>query len=94
MCVLTTLSALATPRPFPQTALRGTLAAAAYPQILINGQIQTLSPGAKIMSRQNTIIMPTSLMNNVYIVNYTVDKQGYIDKIWILTDEELAQNPQ
>ncbi len=94
MLMLTALTAFAAPRTFPSTALRGTLSAAVHPQIKIDGQIKTLSPGAKIMSKQNTIIMSTSLMDNTYTVNYTVDRQGFVDKIWILTDEELAQSQQ
>jgi len=63
-----------------------------YPQITINGQTQTLAPGAKIMSQQNTIMMPSTLMNNVYIVNYTLDNQGLVNMVWVLTKEELAQS--
>jgi hypothetical protein len=96
ICLLLTMtmhSALAASRPFPANVKRGTMSGSIYPQVLIDGHIQRLSPGAKIMSKQNTIIMPSSLMNNVFKVNYTVDNQGYIDKAWILRDEELAQKP-
>ena len=92
MLMLTAVTAFAAPRTFPSTALRGTLSAAVHPQIKIDGQIKTLSPGARILSKQNTIIMSTSLMDNSYTVNYTVDRQGYVDKVWILTDEELAKS--
>jgi hypothetical protein len=92
LLMLTALTAFAVPRTFPSTALRGTLSAAVHPQIKIDGQIKTLSPGARILSKQNTIIMSTSLMDNSYTVNYTVDRQGFVDKIWILTDEELAKS--
>ena len=64
MLMLTAVTAFAAPRTFPSTALRGTLSAAVHPQIKIDGQIKTLSPGAKILSKQNTIIMSTSLMDN------------------------------
>jgi hypothetical protein len=33
-------------------------------------------------------------MSNVFTVNYTIDNLGYVDKVWILTEEELAQSPQ
>lgn len=91
MLALTTLTALATPRTFPANVKRGVLSSSTYPQIVIDGLIQRLSPGAKIMGTQNTIVMPSTLINNVYTVNYTVDNQGFIDKVWILTNEELAQ---
>ena len=92
LVALTTLSALATPRNFPVTAKRGVLSAGVFPQVVIDGQAQTLAPGAKILGEQNTIIMPSNLMNKAFAVNYTVDRQGFIDRVWILTSEELAQS--
>jgi hypothetical protein len=98
ICVLLSLGALsafATPRVFPPEAQRGTMQPGAdYSQLVINGQVQLLAPGAQIKSRQNTIVMETSLMNKVYIVNYTIDKQGMVDRVWILTEEEIALTPQ
>lgn len=91
LLTLTTLAVLAAPRTFPANAKRGALSAGVYPQVTIDGQVQRLSPGAKILSKQNLIVMLPTLMNNVYTVNYTVDQLGLIDKVWILTDEELAQ---
>lgn len=88
---LTMFSALAGPRPFPHNAKRGTMSVGNYPQVFINAETRQLSPGAKIFSRENTIVMYSTLVNNVYVVNYTVDSQGFIDKIWILRDEELDQ---
>jgi hypothetical protein len=94
LLTLTMLSALAVSRSFPLNVKRGTISGSIYPQILIDGQIQRLSPGAKIKSKQNMIVMPSSLMSNVFTVNYTIDNLGYVDKVWILTEEELAQSPQ
>jgi hypothetical protein len=83
-------SAWATPRNFPANAQRGVLTATVYPQILIDGQTRVLSPGAKIFGQQNTIVMHSTLVNSAVIVNYTIDNQGYVDRVWILTNEELA----
>ena len=91
---LTVFPALATPRSFPPDVKRATMRSSIFPQVLIDGNIRRLSPGAKIIGKQNTIIMHASLMNNVFIVNYTVDAQGYINRVWILTDEEQAQSIQ
>jgi hypothetical protein len=88
---ISAFSALATPRNFPPGTLFGSMSAGAdYSQIVINGVVQQLAPGVKIKDRKNRIIMASSLMNNVYLVNYTIDNLGMIDKVWILTDEELA----
>jgi len=70
--------------------MRGVLTATTYPQVTVNGQTLTLAPGAKIFSQQNTIVMHSTLTNGNYIVNYTIDRLGMIDKIWILTPEEQA----
>ena len=91
LLAIVTVSALATPRNFPATAKRGLLTATSFPQVSIDGQTQTLAPGAKIIGPQNTIVMHSTLTNGSYVVNYTVDRLGMIDKIWILTAEEQAQ---
>ena len=44
------------------------------------------------MSRQNTIVMHSTLVDGAHVVNYTIDRLGMIDKIWILTEEERAQS--
>lgn len=84
------LPAWAAPRTFPATAQCGTMVATVYPQVQIDGKTMLLSPGAKIFSRQNTIVMHSTLLNNALVVKYTIDAQGYIKEVWILTDEELA----
>ena len=95
MTVLVLLAALcsvawAAPRNFPPNALRGVFTATVYPQVMINGQTMQLSPGAKIYNQQNMIMMHTNLVNSSVIVNYTIDGMGFVDRVWILTDEEIA----
>ena len=85
-----TIAALATPRPFPQNAKSGTFSVSLYPTVLINGESIRMAPGAQIIGKKNTIVMPTALMNTQYYVRYTINSQGAVSKIWILTDEELA----
>ncbi len=87
-------SAWATPRPFPANAMRGVLTATTYPQVVINGQTMVLAPGAKIYSEKNMIVMHTTLVNREAIVNFTVDAQGYVNRVWILTYEELNATQQ
>ena len=83
-------SAWAAPRTFPANAQVGIIAATVYPQVTINGQTMVLAPGAKIYGKQNTIVMHSTLVNTTAVVKYTIDRMGYIDRAWILTDEELA----
>lgn len=90
---LATNAAWAAPRNFPANTQRGVLTATVFPQVTINGQVMQMAPGAKIYSQQNTILMHTNLLGSTVIVNYTLDPMGYVSRIWILTQEELALPP-
>lgn len=78
-------------RPFPPQAKRGTMSPAAYPQIVIEGKLRRLSPGARIWNRENRIQLPGTLTGGGMKVNYTEDAQGAIDRVWILTSDEASQ---
>jgi hypothetical protein len=86
------LPAQALERLFPPTAKRGTLSTVAYPSITMNGQARQLSPGAWIRNANNTVDMPASLRGHEFVVNYTENPLGQIDRVWILTPTE-AQAP-
>ena len=88
---LATLSAHAFERPFPPKTKRGVMTPAIYPAVIINDKTRTLSAGARIWNQDNTIEMPASLRGSRFIVHYTEDPGGDIDRIWILTTDEIAQ---
>ncbi len=95
LCLLlaaSTLPAFALDRPFPQIAKRGTLSMTDYPTVTVDGQVRKMSPGAWIKNENNTIDMPFSLRGREFIVNYTENNEGDIDRVWILSNEE-AQKP-
>ena len=94
-CVLVavTVSAHAFERPFPKNAKRGVLEPAPYPTVVINDKTRNLSAGARIWNQKNLIQMPASLRGDKFVVNYTEDTQGRIDRIWILTEDEAKQPP-
>lgn len=81
----------ASDRPFPQNAKRGKMTPAPYPEIMIEGQLRHLSPGARIWNDRNLIEMPASVRGSDLTVNYTEDGQGNIDRVWVLTTEEAAE---
>ncbi|HJV79784.1 hypothetical protein [Noviherbaspirillum sp.] len=85
------LPALAFDRPFPTNTKRGTMSPAPYPQIEIEGKARRLSPGARIWNEDNLIQMPASLRGSNFVVNYTENDQGEIDRVWILTADEARQ---
>lgn len=78
-------------RAFPPHALRGKMTPGYAPDISIDGKPRKLSPSARIFNRDNMIEMPAALRGSDIIVNYTVDGNGIIDKIWILSASEAAQ---
>jgi hypothetical protein len=87
------LPAHAFERPFPKNAKRGTMEVGAYPAVAINDKTRRLSAGARIWNTKNMIQQPASLVGQEMVVNYTEDKQGNIDRVWILTAEEAKQPP-
>jgi hypothetical protein len=76
------------PRPFPPSAKRGKISFGYAPDIAIDGKPRQLSPAARIFSDENLTVVPNMLADAVFIVNYTEDMNGNIDRVWILTPEE------
>lgn len=85
---LPALAQEAEPRPFPPKAKRGKMTLGYAPDITIDGKLRQLSPAARIVSEENTSVVPGSLSEKNIIVNYTEDMNGNIDRVWILTREE------
>ncbi len=80
-------------RPFPPTALRGTLVVGQTPEVAVDGRPARLAPGARIRSQANTVELPASLMGQALAVHYTIDFDGNVKDVWILTPEERAKRP-
>ncbi len=78
-------------RQFPKAALRGMLEVTQPPQILINGRVERLSPGARIKAQNNLIVMSGSLVGQSVLVNYVRNQQGLIQDVWILSSAEAQQ---
>jgi len=84
-------SAMAAERDFPASTLRGKLTITDYPTVTINGNTLQLSPGSRIWNAEQLTQTPNSLGSDTYLVNYTVNAQGDIDRVWILTADEASQ---
>jgi len=80
-------------RNFPQNALRGSLVIDSPPQIVLNGQPARLAPGARIRGTRNMLEMSGALVGLKLLVHYTVDPDGLVKDVWILTPEEAAKKP-
>jgi hypothetical protein len=84
-------AATAFERPFPAATKRGIMTPAPHPIVVIDGQNRQLAPGARIWNQDNLIEMPAALRGSNLPVRYTLDSQGDVDRIWILTPEEAQR---
>ncbi|PUA20408.1 hypothetical protein C7W93_11835 [Glaciimonas sp. PCH181] len=89
---LLALPALAFNRTFPSTVLRGNMTITAYPAVTIDKFNLQLSPGSRIWGPNHLTQIPVSLGSAKYLVNYTQNAQGDVDRVWILTPEEASQS--
>ena len=80
-------------RSFPQNALRGALVISSPSDALLNGHPARLATGLRIRGQNNMLAMSGSLLGLKLLVHYTVDIQGLVKDVWILTPEEAATKP-
>ena len=99
VAVLATLSGLCAPalaqmqRLFPANALRGELRIAQPPEALLNGQPARLAPGARLRGVDNMLVLSGALQGQTLVVNYTLDTQGGVLDVWLLSPLERARQP-
>jgi hypothetical protein len=80
-------------RNFPADALRGTIAMGQAPEILLNAKPARLSPGVRIRDQRNMQPRPAELIGQRFIANYTLDTQGHVRDVWVLTPAEAERKP-
>jgi hypothetical protein len=80
-------------RNFPPNALRGALVVVDPPQVMINGLAAQLAPGARIHGANNMLLMSGTLAGQKLLVHYTLDAQGALHEVWVLTSAEAARKP-
>ena len=78
-------------RNFPADSLRGKLAIEQPPLAMLNGEQARLAPGARIRGQNNMLATTGAFAGQAFVVNYTIDMQGQIKEVWVLTDEEIAR---
>lgn len=83
--------AVAQTRVFPQNTKVGVLQMGVYPLAAIDGKEVRFSPGARILSQSNAVVIPSTLTERVRI-RYRIDELGQVSLAWILTDEEIAKS--
>ncbi len=90
---LAATAAYADPREFPPHAKRGRMTPGYFPDIVIDGKTRRLAPAARIVNEDNLAELPAALRGSNIVVNYTVNADGDIDRVWLLTAEEARRKP-
>ena len=80
-------------RTIPKDAKRGELTHVTQNIVSVDGQTMRLAPGALIYAQNNLTIVPSEVPRNS-LVEYVLDRNGELFKVWILTPAEAARpNP-
>ncbi|TXC66828.1 hypothetical protein FSC37_16540 [Piscinibacter aquaticus] len=80
-------------RAFTPNALRGTIEVLQSPEVALNGKPARLAASARIFGPDNLIKVPASIVGQKLVVNYTLDGQGFVRDVWVLTESEAAKKP-
>ena len=91
--LLTSVADAQVQRNFPADALRGSMVIGEVPEILLNAKPARLGPGVRIRDQNNRQPRPATLIGMTFTVHYTVDTQGLVKDVWILTPDEAARKP-
>ena len=78
-------------RQFPAQARRGVVLFVAPPVIEVDGRADRLSPGARVRSTDNLIVLPAELTGLQACVNFTREATGQVHEVWMLRPEEIDQ---
>jgi hypothetical protein len=94
LAIAVTLPVAADPnRNFTDKALRGEITFQQPPAVLLNGSPTRLAPGARIRGEDNLLKMSGTLVGQRLIVLYTLDMNGQLLDVWVLTARERARSP-
>ena len=77
-------------RNIPAEAKRGLIRPLQEMAVQINGRPMLLAPGAQIRDATNLIVIPATVPAGSR-VKFTLDAQGQLNRVWILSAEEAAQ---
>lgn len=76
--------------PIPPKAKRADITFNGTPDILVDGKLARLAPGARITDRNNMLVLPGGL-KGVAKTKFTVEETtGLVMLVWLLTDQEIA----
>lgn len=99
LCAALAGLALSFPVPAPAQMIRSVpadvklakMTVKAPPVIVLNGQVDRLSPGSRIRDLNNMMVLSGGLVNIEVPVVYKRDSAGLVHEVWILTAQEYAK---
>jgi hypothetical protein len=77
-------------RTIPADAKRGTLTHVQGMTVDISGRRMQLAAGGQIRDDRNMVLLPAAVPPGM-LVKFTLDNQGQVARVWILTPQEAAQ---
>ncbi len=80
-------------RHFPQKALRGKIVFGTPPFIRLDGNVTQMAAAYRIHGFNNLLLMSAQLVGVEGVADYTLDANGQVYEVWILTPAEAAKKP-
>jgi hypothetical protein len=77
-------------RTIPPAAVLAQMEPPSSGKIALNGQPFSLTPATQIRDQRNLIVMPATVQQPAK-VRYLADAGGSVQRIWILTPQEVAR---
>ena len=79
-------------REAPKDVKPAMMAVSATPPVVaMNGQPDRLSPGVRIRSTSNLLVLPATLAGQTVPTVFRRDAAGLVHEVWLLTPEEYAK---
>ena len=81
-------------RPIPTEARLATIQHVQDMVVSLNGTRVLIAPGGLIRDSNNLIIVPSALPRDGALARFTLDANGQVFRVWLLTREEAAAGQQ
>ena len=77
--------------PIPEDSRRGVIRHVEEMAVTVDGKPMQLAAGAQIRNPQNLIIVPMGIPREGAWADYTLNGDGQIFRVWLLTPDEFAR---
>jgi hypothetical protein len=74
----------------PGNAKLGVMQVTLPPEVLMDGKVDRLSPGARIRAENNMLVVSGALSGQTLLVAYVREPNGLLHEVWILNAAERA----